>query len=222
MLVRPAFIAVGALSAWAAIVRLTQPPRPNSHPRGPDTPTPTLAQARWQHDEIMALCHFNMATFFHNGDPGCDSNNWLGCDPDGGCNASDPASFAPTALNVSNWADSMDALGVTQAVLTAKHGCGFYIWPTRVQLPDGTRYPYAVNESLNVLQQFSDVMTSRGLGHGFYYSLTNSACARCLLSHGGVTQIPIVCRLLSQRIRVQRQAAVDAPAKAGQRHAAAV
>jgi hypothetical protein len=80
--------------------------------------TPTPAQAKWQHDEIMALVHFNMATFFHNGDPGCDSSNWQGCDPIGACNASNPASFAPTALNVSNWADSMLALGVTEAVLT--------------------------------------------------------------------------------------------------------
>jgi hypothetical protein len=31
--------------------------------------TPTAAQLRWQRDEIMALVHFNMATFFRNGDP---------------------------------------------------------------------------------------------------------------------------------------------------------
>ena len=46
--------------------------------------------------------------------------------------------------------------------------------PTKVRLPDGSPYGYNVNTSLNVLQQFSDVMTSRGLGHGFYYSLTNN------------------------------------------------
>jgi len=136
--------------------------------------TPTAAQLKWQRDEIMALVHFNMATFFHNGDPGCDANNWLGCDPRGGCNSSDPASFAPTALNVSQWADSMLALGVTEAVLTAKHGCGHYNWPSKVLLPDGTRYPYAVNESFDVLKIFSDTMRARGLGHGFYYSLTNN------------------------------------------------
>ena len=88
--------------------------------RGGNGPlTPSVAQAKWQTDEIMALTHFNMATFFHNGDPGCDASNWLGCDPAGGCNSSDPASFAPSALNVSNWAESMLALGVTEAVLTA-------------------------------------------------------------------------------------------------------
>jgi len=65
-------------------------------------------------------------------------------------------------------------LGVTEAVLTAKHGCGFYTWDTRVQLPDGRRYPYAVNGSLNVLRQFVDAMAAAGLGAGFYYSLTNN------------------------------------------------
>ena len=136
--------------------------------------TPTAAQLKWQRDEIMALVHFNMATFFHNGDPGCDSSNWLGCDPRGGCNSSDPASFAPTALNTSQWADSMLALGVTEAVLTAKHGCGHYNWPSKVLLPDGTRYPYAVNDTFDVLRMFVDSMRERGLGAGFYYSLTNN------------------------------------------------
>ena len=61
-------------------------------------------------------------TCLHMTTAGCSSKNWLGCDPAGGCNSSDPQSFAPSALNVSNWADSMLALGVTEAVLTAKHG----------------------------------------------------------------------------------------------------
>ena len=48
-----------------------------------------------------------------------------------------PNSFAPSRLNVSNWVESMLAIGATEAVLTAKHGCGFYLWPTNVTLPDG-------------------------------------------------------------------------------------
>jgi len=71
---------------------------------------------------MMALIHFNMATFFHDGDPGCDATNWQGCDPSGGCMSSDPNSFAPSALNISQWVDAMVAVGVTEAVLTAKHG----------------------------------------------------------------------------------------------------
>ena len=68
----------------------------------------------------------------------------------------------------------MLALGVTEAVLTAKHGCGFYTWPTKVTLPNGAPYGYNVSPMLNVLQFFTDAMNSAGLGHGFYYSLTNN------------------------------------------------
>eukprot|EP00935_MAST-01C_sp_MAST-1C-sp1_P000852 g852.t1 len=112
-----------------------------------------------------------MATFFKNGDPGCDSTNW---DPVTGPKSSDPASFAPTALNVTQWIESMKALGVKEAVLTAKHGCGFLLWDTDTKLPDGSPYAYHVPKQLNVLQQFSTAMESAGLGHGFYYSLTNN------------------------------------------------
>jgi hypothetical protein len=90
--------------------------------------------------EIMALIHFNMATFFKNGDPGCDGSNWIG-----ETGSSNPASFSPTQLNTTQWVDSMLALGATEAVLTAKHGCGFYLWPTNVTLPNGTLYPYHVD-----------------------------------------------------------------------------
>jgi alpha-L-fucosidase len=78
-------------------------------------PLPTAAQIAWQEGEIMALIHFNMATFFRDGDPGCDADNWQG--PSG---SSNPNSFAPTALNVSQWIDSMVAIKATEAVLTAK------------------------------------------------------------------------------------------------------
>lgn len=46
--------------------------------------------------------------------------------------------------------------------------------PSETTLPTGTPYAYHVNDDLNVLRQFSDAMTSAGLGHGFYYSLTNN------------------------------------------------
>ena len=94
----------------------------------------------------MALIHFNMATFFHNGDPGCNAANWN--------SSMNPASFAPTKLNVSQWIVSMQALGVKEAVLTAKHGCGFLLWPTATTLPDGSPYTYHVPAELNVLKQF--------------------------------------------------------------------
>ena len=109
-----------------------------------------------------------------DGDPGCDSNNWNGCDPNGGCNSSRPTSFAPTALNVSSWVDSMVALGATSAVLTAKHGCGFLAWEPEATLPDGSPYTYHVPADKPVARLFVDAMKERNLGYGFYYSLTNN------------------------------------------------
>ena len=39
-------------------------------------PKPTPAQLKYQKNEIMALIHFNMATFAKDGDPGCSADNW--------------------------------------------------------------------------------------------------------------------------------------------------
>ena len=124
---------------------------------------------------MNALIHFGMATFFHDGDPGCDANNWNGCDSNGGCNSSNPASFAPTQLSVDNWIESFRAIpGLTSAVLTAKHGCGFLAWKTNVTLPDGSPYTYHVPPQYPVLEQFVSRVKAAGLGYGFYYSLTNN------------------------------------------------
>jgi len=107
---------------------------------------------------------------------GCTSQNWNGCDrvSTTSCNSSNPASFNPTALNVSQWVASMKAIGATYAVITAKHGCGHLLWPTKVALPSGAPYTYHVREDLNVLQQFVDALTAANIGHGFYFSLTNN------------------------------------------------
>eukprot|EP00658_Telonema_sp_P-2_P016394 TRINITY_DN1635_c0_g1_i3.p1 TRINITY_DN1635_c0_g1~~TRINITY_DN1635_c0_g1_i3.p1 ORF type:complete len:505 (+),score=123.21 TRINITY_DN1635_c0_g1_i3:177-1691(+) len=136
-------------------------------------PIPTKQQLAYQ-GQISALIHFGMATFFHDGDPGCDDSNWNGCDPKGGCNSSNVASFNPTNLNVSSWVESFEAIGASSAVLTAKHGCGFLGWRTNTTLPDGTPYRYHVPDHLNVVEQFVTATEAAGIGHGFYYSLTNN------------------------------------------------
>lgn len=136
-------------------------------------PLPTKQQLAYQ-GSISALIHFGMATFFHDGDPGCTPQNWNGCDPAGGCNSSEISSFNPTNLNVSSWVESFENLGATSAVLTAKHGCGFLGWVTNTTLPDGTAYPYHVPAHLNVLERFVTETEAAGIGHGFYYSLTNN------------------------------------------------
>ena len=143
---------------------------------------PTDSQVWYQQAEIHALIHFNMATYFHDGDPGCDASNWN--------ESSNAESFKPTRLNTSQWADVMVDLGAKGAILTAKHGCGFLLWPSNSKLPNGTRYPYQVPDNLNVLKQFQDAMEERGIGHGFYYSLKNNFFLNAYNHVAGAAHVP--------------------------------
>ena len=93
--------------------------------------------------------------------------------------SSSPYTFQPAALNTTQWADVMVALGAKGAILTAKHGCGHLLWPSKTYLPDGTPYPYRVGTNasfvkVDVLKHFQNSMQERGIRHGFYYSLTNN------------------------------------------------
>jgi len=130
-------------------------------------PVPTPDQVRWQQDEIVALIHFNMATFMPNGIT-CRHNNW-----DEG---KDPTKFNPVKLNISNWVESFKALGAKSAVLTAEHSCGFLLWPTKVLLPDGSPYGFTVKAfyKRNIIREFSETLEKNNIGHGFYYNSENN------------------------------------------------
>lgn len=93
--------------------------------------------------------------------------------------SSDPATFNPTKLNFSQWLESFDALGIRNAVMTAKHGCGHLLWPTTTTLPDGSEYTFCVGKNassvkINLIAEFASTMRAAGVEIGFYYSLTNN------------------------------------------------
>ncbi|CAK9036940.1 unnamed protein product [Durusdinium trenchii] len=141
-----------------------------------DLPVPTPAQVRYQSTDFVALIHFNMGTFAHNGDPCCDKSNWDVVAPYATGKTSDPATFDPEKLNTTQWMESVAALGANIAVLTAKHGCGFALWPTNSTFPDGSPYGYNVGMpgaavQKDVLRSFVDSAKNAGIGYGFYYSI---------------------------------------------------
>ena len=140
--------------------------------------TPTPAQARYQDTDFIALIHFNMGTFAHNGDPCCDPTNWDVKAPYATGKTADPATFNPKKLNTTQWMESITDLGANIAILTAKHGCGFTLWPTDTKLPDGSKYGYDVGApgafGRDVLAEFVESANAAGVGYGFYYSLMKS------------------------------------------------
>ncbi|ETO30743.1 hypothetical protein RFI_06375 [Reticulomyxa filosa] len=135
-----------------------------------DVVIPTQYQVSYQTNEIVGLTHFNMGTYYGDSDPSCNPENWN--------MSGNPLSFNPYALNISNWAVSYKNLGAKSAVLTAKHGCGFCLWPTNVTIPStGHMYNYSVAFSSyphDIVRLFVDEMKKNNLGYGFYYSLTNN------------------------------------------------
>lgn len=135
-------------------------------------PIPSAPQLRYQSTDFVALIHFNMATFARDGDPGCAPDNWNDHAPYATGPTSDPATFQPRLLNTTQWFDSITGLGAKIAVLTAKHSCGFCLWPTRSKMPDGT--PFEYHASVDVLQKFADSAKAAGVGYGFYYSILKS------------------------------------------------
>jgi alpha-L-fucosidase len=145
---------------------------------------------------VVALIHFNMATYARDGDPGCDSTNWNQRAPNATGPTSNPETFRPALLNTTQWFDSINALGAKIAVLTAKHGCGFLLWPTNATLPpvlseekdvrpfasstsrmtkqQTTRRPpspYGYHTNYDLLQDFVNSAEASGVGYGFYYSI---------------------------------------------------
>jgi len=136
-----------------------------------------------------------MATYAKDGDPGCDSTNWNLKAPNATGPTSNPNTFRPLLLNITQWFDSINALGAKIAVLTAKHGCGFLLWPTNATLrtnPKQTDFvplaslvsrrtahipnrhlstPYGYHTEFDLLQNFVDAARASGVGYGFYYSI---------------------------------------------------
>lgn len=158
------------VNATSAIVR----PGPPAPARGP-LPTPTPQQLAWAKGGkygISALIHWNMATFATNAISAstpartCMKQTWA--------DLSDPTVFAPSDYDPTDWASAMKVLGIEEAVLTAKHGCGFTLWPTNTTLPNGTRYPYRAE--IDYLTPFVAAMRQAGIGHGFYCALHASFC----------------------------------------------
>eukprot|EP01052_Picozoa_sp_SAG31_P004250 SAG31_NODE_174_length_21353_cov_23.387974_20_plen_763_part_00 len=151
-------------------------------PDHPCIPMPSPSQARYQQTDFVALIHFNMATFVRSGDPGCDKSNWNVNASYAEGKSSDPATFNPKRLNTTQWFDSIVGLGANIAVLTAKHGCGFALWPTKTKLPDGSPYGYNVGApntprvglTGDVLRDFVQSAKAAGVAYGFYFSMMKS------------------------------------------------
>ena len=78
-------------------------------------PTPSENQMRWQEMEYYAFIHFSLNTY-------TDQSWGYGDEP--------LSLFNPEQLDARQWARICKEAGMTGIIFTAKHHCGFCMWPS--------------------------------------------------------------------------------------------
>ena len=80
---------------------------------------PSQKLITYQQMELIGFIHFTVNTF---------------TDKEWGYGDESPGIFNPTALDVEQWAQTAQAAGMKQLILTAKHHDGFCLWPSQTNL----------------------------------------------------------------------------------------
>lgn len=122
-------------------------------------PRPTPAQLAWSDAEVGVLIHYDIQVFR----PGFDFRKHWG-------RPLPAAIFNPASLDTDQWLSTAAAAGAKYAVLVAKHGTGFSLWPTQA-------HPYSVKSSPwrggkgDIVGDFIKSCEKFGIKPGLYYSV---------------------------------------------------
>lgn len=124
---------------------------------------PTPRQIEWADCEMGVIIHLDIQVFY----PIYDFRKQRGWHPD-------PSVFNPTQLDTDQWMKTAKAAGAKYAILTAKHGTGFCLWPTNA-------YEYSVKNSPwkngkgDIVADFIASCKKYGIRPGLYYSCVCNA-----------------------------------------------
>ncbi len=117
----------------------------------PYEPVPNSRQMAWYRRGKTAFLHFSVNTF---------------TDREWGDGREDPSVFAPTELDVRQWARVLREGGFTAAILTAKHHDGFCLWPSRYTEHTVAKSPV----KRDVVAEFAAACREYGILPGVYIS----------------------------------------------------
>ena len=124
---------------------------------------PTSEQVEWADCEIGILVHYDLQIFC----PGYEFGEKLGVYPE-------PSLFNPSMLNTDQWIQTAKAAGAKYAVLVAKHGTGFCLWPTEVH-EYSVKYSPWKNGKGDIVREFIGSCSKFGIKPGLYYSVADNA-----------------------------------------------
>lgn len=125
-----------------------------------EMPKPTPAQSAWADAEVGVLIHYDIHVFR----PGFDFRKHWGKPL--------PASiFNPVALDTDQWLAAARNAGAKYAVLVAKHGTGFSLWPTRAHEYSVKNSPWRGGKG-DIVGDFIRSCEKFRIKPGLYYSIS--------------------------------------------------
>jgi alpha-L-fucosidase len=117
-------------------------------------PVPSQNQLRWQQMEYYAFVHFSLNTY--------TDQSW-------GYGNEDVKLFNPEKLDCRQWARICKQAGMKGIIITAKHHCGFCLWPSKYTEYSVKNAPWK-NGKGDVVREMADACKEYGLKLGIYLS----------------------------------------------------
>jgi len=120
----------------------------------PVGPLPTKDQMRWQEMEYYSFVHFSLNTY--------TDQSW-------GYGDESVNLFNPVKLDCRQWARICKQAGMKGIIITAKHHCGFCLWPSKYTEYSVKNAPWK-NGKGDVVREMADACKEYGLKLGIYLS----------------------------------------------------